>query len=102
MKTTLSLITLSIALHAGPSASADTDAWPGTLYRNGGHFGLTSSDAQLEQAPQEPVQYIIAGAPSSEAGEPQAQPAPPWSGTLYRNGGHFGGATSDEPLEGNR
>lgn len=102
MKTTITLLALGIALSAGAPASADTETWPGTLYRNGGHFGLANSDARLESTTPESAQVIIAGAPSSEAGEPEAAPGRAWEGTLYRNGGHFGTANSDESLEGNR
>lgn len=102
MKTTFTLLTLGIALCVGPSARADTEIRPETLYRNGGHFGPAGSDVQLEQASAEPAQLIIAGAPSGEAGEPETAPGRAWQGTLYRNGGHFGTANSDEQLEANR
>jgi hypothetical protein len=96
MKTTLTLIALGFAFASIP-ANADTETYPGTLYRNGGHFGDANSDAKLEQA--EPATSVIAGAPSSEIGAPESAPTQTWSGTLYRNGGVYGDWNSDEKLE---
>ncbi len=96
MKTTLTLLALGFAAVTSLPASADSDAYPGTLYRNGGYYGDANSDVKLEQE-----QPVIAGAPSHEASEPEAAPTRTWSGTLYRNGGHFGLESSDEKLEMN-
>ncbi len=95
MKTTLTLFTLGLATFTSLPASADSETWPGTLYRNGGHFGLANSDVKLEQ--EQPV--VVAGAPSSETSEPEAAPTRTWNGTLYRNGGYYGDKNSDERLE---
>lgn len=94
MKPTLTLIALGLGAVISLPVQAESETWPGTLYRNGGHFGPASSDVSLEQ----PV--VIAGAPSSDATEPEAPPSQTWSGTLYRNGGHNGLNNSDEILEG--
>lgn len=94
MKTTLSLSALGFAIITSLPANADSETWPGTLYRNGGHFGIANSDMKLEQE-----QLVIAGAPSSETSEPEAAPMQTWKGTLYRNGGHYGDKNSDERLE---
>lgn len=96
MKLTLTLIALGLSAVISLPVHAESEAWPGTLYRNGGHFGLTNSDVILEQP------AVIAGAPSSDATEPEATPTQTWSGALYRNGGHYGLNNSDEKLEGDR
>ncbi len=94
MKTTLTIFALGLTALTSLPANADSETWTGTLYRNGGHFGAANSDVNMEQA--EP---IIAGAPSSEAIEPEAAPSRTWSGTLYSNGGHYGLENSDEKLD---
>ena len=93
MKTTLTLLALGFATFASLPANAADEAYSGTLYRNGGNFGLENSDVSLEQA-----QPIIAGAPSNETAEPEAAPTPTWNGTLYRNGGHYGLENSEDNL----
>lgn len=82
MKTPLTFLTLLFAALASLSANAENETWPGTLYRNGGHFGVTNSDVSLQ-----PNEAIIAGAPSFEASEPEAVPASSGMGMLSRNGG---------------
>ena len=85
MKNLYTLIALSLAT-SNVCAAEDTSS---TMYRNGGHYGLTNSDVQLE----------IAGAPSEpayRASEPVQTVA--WEGTLYRNGGHYGTDNSDIKL----
>lgn len=96
MKPTLTLIALGLSAVISLPAQAESEAWSGTLYRNGGHFGMANSDVILEQP------AVIAGAPSSDATEPEATPTQTWSGTLYRNGGHYGLNNSDEKLESDR
>jgi cell wall-associated NlpC family hydrolase len=93
MKLTQTLIILGLGAVITLPVQAESEAWPGTLYRNGGHFGMANSDVILEQP------AVIAGAPSSDATEPEATPSQTWSGTLYRNGGHDGLNNSDEKLE---
>jgi hypothetical protein len=78
MKTILTSLALGLATIAGIPAYAADEAYSGTLYRNGGHFGLANSDASLEQA--EPV---IAGAPSSETAEAETAQTVTWNGALY-------------------
>jgi hypothetical protein len=78
MKTTLTVLALGLATVSGIPAHAADEAYSGTLYRNGGHFGLANSDTSLDQA--EPV---IAGAPSSEAAAPAAAQTAAGNGTLY-------------------
>jgi hypothetical protein len=72
---------------AQPIYADDTQAWPGTLYRNGGYFGPQNSDESIEN----PVD-VTNEVPSTEAQDPPL-------GTLYRNGGYFGDANSDESIE---
>ncbi len=96
MKSILTIFALGLAALTSLPSNADSETWPGTLYRNGGYFGLANSDVKLEQGQNQPV---IAGAPSSEASEPEAAPTQTWNGTLYRNGGYFGDKNSDARLE---
>lgn len=93
MKTTLTLFALGLTALISLPVQAESETWPGTLYRNGGHFGMANSDASLERT------LVIAGAPSSETTEPEAAPARSWQGTLYRDGGYFGEQNSDSRLE---
>jgi hypothetical protein len=78
MKTTLTFLALGLATISGIPANAAEDSYSGTLYRNGGYFGLANSDTSLEQA-----QTVIAGAPSSEAAAPEVAQTAAWNGTLH-------------------
>lgn len=98
----ISALALSVGI-AAPACAGQSEAWSGNLYRNGGHFGDANSDLRFE-ASQTPAprqaEMILAGAPSSNADEIQAQAASTaWNGTLYRNGGHYGDRNSDVTLE---
>lgn len=96
MKPIPTLIALGLGAVVSLPVHAESEVWPGTLYRNGGHYGTANSDVSLEQS------VVIAGAPSSDATDPEATPSQTWSGTLYRNGGHYGLNNSDEKLESDR
>jgi hypothetical protein len=97
MKTLLKLLALSLI--AGASAYAADTTWPGTLYRNGGHYGMQNSDEQLSMN-LKMDSSLIAGAPSDPANSNFAndEPSQAWKGTLYRNGGNYGLENSDEQL----
>lgn len=99
MKSMLTCLSIGFVISTSLPVQAETEIYPGTLYRNGGHFGLANSDAKLEHDSAMFDSAIIAGAPSSDAGESEAKPGQAWQGTLYRNGGHFGLENSDDNLE---
>lgn len=84
-----------------PVMGGESETWSGTLYRNGGYYGDANSDERLEGGQASATQP--AGATANIVA-PKA--ASPYIGTSfeyyvhrYRNGGNYGDANSDEPLE---
>jgi hypothetical protein len=95
------------ALVVGGTAIADDtssispsqqQAYEGTLYRNGGHYGSANSDISLENPVSSAVANVGAVAVSTLANM-AATLQQAYTGTLYRNGGYFGDQNSDVKLE---
>ena len=93
----LSAFTIALCI-AQTAFAGETVTWPGTLYRNGGHFGEANSDESIENG-----QASMSEPPQMAETTSEAQSASPYvgasfeyySGHRYRNGGYFGEENSD-------
>ena len=108
MKTSFRALALCLLLGGlTTSAFAADMTYQGTLYRNGGHYGVNNSDVQLEMAQATTADAAILVANVTTAigtvmGTALNAVQQTWNGTLYNNGGHYGLANSEEKLNAQR
>lgn len=96
------LSTFVIAMGATyPVMGGESETWSGTLYRNGGYFGDANSDERLEggQASAKQPAEAMVNTVTPKAASPYIGTSFEYYVHRYRNGGNYGDANSDEPLE---